>query len=156
MKVKIQAGNSFESTTPAEMRGLLQNGQQAWFEEMARGMKLIMPRCPGTVAAGAVDIVGGGGGDTLAPSQGMAWRVNRLNITGLGTSDTVTVWRAPAAGLNQVDVISAARPTIYPKSGLILQSGQGLEITGTGLTATSLTVNLEVCEVPEFMIWKLF
>jgi hypothetical protein len=166
-KFKINAGVDIETATPAEVKGLVDASQQAWFHEMARGMKQLYPAAAAAVSSGALDLVGANAqGDPLWPDQGMCWRVNRLTVSGLGTGDSLSLWRIPEGGVaaspgpqpgaRLVDLLTTARPAIYPGKGLILQPGQALELTGASLTATQVTVNLDVTEVPAFMVWKLF
>lgn len=154
MKFKINAGVDIETTTPAEVAGMLDSSQQSWFAEMARGLKHFEFVLTGAVVGGVVDMADLDAG----PRQGFVWAVRRLSVDRLNTADVLSVYRAPAAPSRFVDVLTASRPSIKPAStGLVLHGGQSLQVTGTGLIteAVELVVTGEAVECPEFMIWKL-
>lgn len=156
-RFKIQNNADINLLTQEELQETLSSVASDWFQEEARGYSVAPIYTMATVSGGKVvfpNTTGGTGGDSIGPDDGFAWRVNRLTLAGLSTGDTVTVYKNTT---NQaVDVITAAKPAIYPGKGLIMRNGDRLLITGSGLTATGdLILTGEVAEVPALDLFKI-
>ncbi len=158
MKFKIGAGLDFETTTPHEMRGMLSEGQQSWFAEMARGLKHFELSISGAVSGGALSIDGSQQVDG-GPREGFAWAVQRLSCDLLASADVLKVYRGAASttGERYIGPITSTGPLRLGSKSLILKGGQFMSVTGAGLatTAATLVITGEAIEVPEFMLWKI-
>lgn len=93
---------------------------------------------------------------------GYQWAVQAITAKGLGSTDTVWVYRTSDSGQKQVadsaakNVLTATAPVWHPgRTGLMLEAGDGLTVQGT-ITAT-VTVNIDVILleawiVPDFLL----
>jgi hypothetical protein len=121
-------------------------------QEEARGYTTAPIRSQATISGAKVSFPPTG--DQIGPEQGFAWRVNRLTLLGLSTNDQVSVFKNDTNTL--VDIITVAKPAIYPGKGLIMRGMDRLLLQGSGLTATGdLILNGEAVEVAELDIRKL-
>lgn len=85
--VKIQAGATFETTSPKEVEQLTKTVLSDHFQEMARGTKPMRFSASGTVSGGAVTIPKPQGGQIqMGPSPGFVWLVERITAFGLATA----------------------------------------------------------------------
>lgn len=147
-----------EVITPAEQRAMMDQQTRDWWEEKARGVQPARFVGYGTVSAGAVTLPGTSD-NPIGPRPGFAWMVYRISVRGLATNDVLHVFRSngvSATDENYIDDITAASPALLLSKGLLLRSGEKLIITGTSLTATSVTVNGEAQEVPDTDVNKLY
>lgn len=154
MKFKINAGVDLETTTPGEMKGMLDGSQQAWFQEMAKGVKSFRFAISGTVTDGTFTITSGLSG----PNQGTIWAVQRFSVDQLATGDVIRLYRSPASENTFLGQLTVDAPMYHPgQGGIIIKGGEMLDVTGDSLTTTagSLTITGEAWELPEFMVWKL-
>jgi hypothetical protein len=141
--------------TPEEHLHNLDKQTKDWFQEQARGFTIERFEATATVAASAV-LFPHSGGSVIGPKTGYAWKVTRISLNGLSTNDTIQIFRNSTDPQNFVDQLSASRPSVYPKSGLILRGGENLIATGASLSATGdLTITGEVTECSELDLYKI-
>jgi hypothetical protein len=84
--------------------------------------------------------------------------VQRITIGGLGTNDTVSIYKGP--GISQtvdptslVTVVTAAAPTWAPgRTGCMIFPGDALTAAGTGLSAASITLTGEVIQMEQWIV----
>jgi hypothetical protein len=155
--VKIQAGATFETTSPKEAGELMEKAYSAQFQEMARGVKPMRFLASGTVADDVVTIPEAQGGQlNLGPDPGFIWRVDRVSAFGLASGDSLQVHRTVADGSAFLGSIPAATGYLDVPEAPLLYGGEFLTITGAALTATGqIIVNGEGIEAPAFMLWKI-
>lgn len=156
-QVKIQAGATFETTSPKEVAELTKAAYSDSFQEMARGVKPMRFEATGTVATAAVTIPQAQGGQLgLGPSQGFVWRVDRVSVYGLASGDVLQVHRTVADGTAFIGNIPASTGYLDVPEAPLLYGGEFLVVVGSSLTATGqLILNGEGVEVPSFMLWKI-
>lgn len=93
---------------------------------------------------------------------GYVWAVQRITAKGLGSTDTVWVYRtdgsssSAALDSNAMFVLTNTAPAYNPsRTGLVLQQGDGITVQGT--TTASVTVSIDVIMmeawvVPDFLL----
>lgn len=151
-KSTLRGGETIDLLNQDELRHELGEVTTTWYQEKARGVSRARFDCTGTPATGALTLPANN--QRIGPEPGYCWEVQRISASGLATNDTITVYRNTAIGTGQVDILTAARPTIYPK--LILGAGEYLLFTGASLAATGeVSLNGEGWELPELDQYKL-
>lgn len=132
-KFKIQAGAEIDALSDDELKKSLDEQNQSWFREFARGLKSMRLTMTASVASGAVTL-GGTEAQPFGPREGFVWDVRRLSVSGLAAGDVLTVWRTssdqPGNLLGQL-----AATTESAGSSVIVG-------TATGATDTSGTIAL--------------
>jgi hypothetical protein len=94
----------------------------------------------------------------LGPGTGYAWAIQRLTVGGLGTSDTVSLYKGPATAVaadptNLMMVVTAAAPTWSPgRTGAMLFFGDTIIAAGTGLSASTVTLTGEVIQMEQWIV----
>lgn len=93
---------------------------------------------------------------------GYCWAVQRVTAKGLGSSDTVWVYRTSASGSGQVADSAAASPLTATvpvwnpgRTGLLLEAGDGITVQGTTTASVTVTVDVIMLEswiVPDFLL----
>jgi hypothetical protein len=157
-QVKIQAGATFETTSPKETGELLDKAFSAQFQEMMRGIKPMRFAATGTVESDAVTIPQAQGGQiNLGPEPGFIWAIRRICVYGLATNDVLQIHRTETDGSAFMGQLTAAVPFIYPGScSMLIYGGEFLTLTGSSLAATGqLIVNGEAVEAPAFLLGRL-
>lgn len=155
MKQTVKAGAEFDFTNPRETQQIMTDVVKEFFQEQARGVTLWRDAREGDVATGAVTIPAAGA-DPFGTNPGFALLVQYVRAQGLTTNDIVKVYRNSANDTAFIDQLTFTAPTIkFGGNGLILKGGEFLIFTGTGLTATTVTVNAEGTEVPEMDLYKM-
>lgn len=153
--VKIAAGNDIETLSRDELDDALTKFAVSWRREQLRGFTTRRISRQGTAdAAGAIRI---GGADSptegLGPAEGMVWSVTRLGYTNAAGTPVVAL---SLNGDQPSDFVRALTADVngnhyaeYGSNALLLDSGDVLLITGTGITAgTVVTVSGAAVEVP--------
>jgi len=156
-QVKIQAGATFETTSPKEVSELTRTAYSEAFQELAMGVKPMRFEATGTISGAAVTIPQPQDGQlALGPSQGFVWRIDRVSVFGLGSGDVLQVHRTVSDGTAFLGNLTAVNGYLNVPESPLLYGGEFLIATGTGLTATGqLVLNGEGVEVPAFALWKL-
>ena len=159
-QVKIQAGATFETTSPKETKELIDGAFSAQFQEMMRGIKPMRFLATGTISGDDKVTIpeAQGGQSNLGPDPGFIWAIRRICVSGLTTdTDTLQVHRTETDGSALVGQLTQAVPFIYPGScSILLYGGEYLTITGASLGSTGqLIVNGEAVEAPAFLLGRL-
>lgn len=94
--------------------------------------------------------------------DGYCWAVQRITAKGLGSTDTVWVYRTAASGSGEVADSAAANPLTATvpawtpgRTGLLLQPRDGITVQGTTTAAVTISVDvilLEAWIVPDFLL----
>lgn len=161
-QVKIQAGATFETTTPKEVDQLVRTAYSESFQEMAEGVKPMRFSANATVADTGVTIPKLLSGEVpLGPQPGYVWVIQRVSAYNLSTNDVLQVHRSNAD--NTVDgstfygnLTASSGYLRIGGRGMLLYGGESLVLVGTGLSATgNIQVNGEGIEVPSHLLWKV-
>jgi hypothetical protein len=156
MKQKIQAGATFDFATPDEVKGHIDQLVANLKQEEARGIALWRDDAEADVATGSVTIPKAGAATKIGANPGFAVLIQSARVAGLASNDVITVYRNVVVDKNLVGQLTFAAPTTgFGSKGLILKGGETVIFTGSSLTATTVTVNLEGIEVPETDLYKL-
>lgn len=116
----------------------------------------VIPPKTKTVSAGSVTITSTE--HDLGPPDGFAWAVQRLTAAGLAAADIVSFYRGvPSSGTidnsNFLNVVTGTAPAWHPgRTGLMLQPGESIVASGTGLTATQVTITGEVIQMEQWLL----
>jgi hypothetical protein len=116
----------------------------------------VLPPTTAAVAAGSILITSKE--HSLGPPDGSAWAIQRLTVAGLATADIVAFYRGVANsgtvdGSNFINQVSGAAPAWHPgRTGLVLQPGESVVASGTGLTATQVTLTGEVIQMEQWLL----
>jgi hypothetical protein len=155
--MRLRAGETIDMISPGEMKKIIAEQVAAMVAELATGVKPMRFSATGTVSGGAVTIPGAQNGQLkLGPAQGFIWRVDRVSAFGLASGDSLAVHRTETDGSAFLGYIPAATGYLDVPEAPLLNGGEFLVITGTGLTATGeIIVNGEAAEVPSLMYWKI-
>lgn len=154
-KTKLNANNTIDTLNQDELRVHLDRTVEGWFQEEARGFTTAPIIAIGTPATGALALPAPGA-NKIGPSGGYAWRVERLAVSGLGTGDTISIYRNDQNPGSFIDTLTATKATIYPGRGLMLRGDQTLIFVGTGLTAAgSVVINGDATETGEPDMYKM-
>lgn len=80
----------------------------------------------------------------------------QLTVTAIGSGDTLSVWKGAAGpSQNLRALLTAAAPVVsFGSKGLILRHGQQLLVSGVNLGAAAVTVQGEMIEVREDLLWR--
>lgn len=162
MKTKFEHGAIFDFLTKDELVEGITQGHKNWMSEATRGIAMRRFSAQGTIAATNLTIGGSASSRQLGPEPGFIWSVRRLTCTGitLGT-DFLALY------INDANPASAVMPKVFDATSgpgarffdgnqLILNSGDTLLFTGTGLNATgTVTVNGMAMEMPVSMLYRL-
>jgi hypothetical protein len=163
--VKIQAGATFETTTPKEVGEVVRTAYSETFQEMAEGVKPMRFSANAVVSGTDVTIPQLLSGEVpLGPQPGYVWVVQRISAYNLAANDVLAVHRSNAD--NTVDgssfignIVASEAPGGFlhvGSKGFLLYGGESMVLVGTGLAATgNIQVNGEGIEVPAFMLWKI-
>lgn len=153
-RVRLHAGAEIDTLSHDEFRKGLDASQQAWFQERARGLKMMRFETDGAVSGGNLSLPAQG--TSVGPQSGFIWAVVRITQDGLAGSDVLGVHRQVSDGTRKLGVLTVANPLLRAgTTGMILQPNEVLLFTGTGLTATSVRINGDVIECAAFDLWKL-
>jgi hypothetical protein len=162
VKTKFEHGAVFDMLNKDELIDGLHRGYQNWLGEVTRGITMRRFTAQGTIASTAVTIGGPNQDERLGPEPGFVWSVRRLavsNIT-LGT-DSLAIF------VNDNGPSSLIMPRAFNMTGqlgaqffdgnqLVLNGGDQLLFTGTGLNATGIvTIAGMAMELPITMMYKL-
>lgn len=94
----------------------------------------------------------------LGPPDGFAWAVQRITAAGLAAADIISLYRGvPSSGTvdpsNFMNVLTGTAPAWHPgRTGLMLQPGESIVASGTGLTATQVTITGEVIQMEQWLL----
>jgi hypothetical protein len=162
----MTAGLDIEASASLGIQlGRIANSLERSLADQQRAQRSVMyiPIKPhsNTVTAGAVTILSHE--SDLGPRTGYAWAVQRLTVGGLSSGDSVSVYKGPPVSVTAdptmlVQLLTNTTPTWVPgRTGLVLFPGDTIVVTGTGLQATTVTlqgdvIQLEQWIVPEFML----
>jgi hypothetical protein len=125
----------------------------------ARGVDHVrLPVMVGTPSAGALILGSTGDADQqyAGPPEGYCWLVTRISVYGLAAADTVDVFRGDPGGRRFVGPLTGTDPVWDASRSLLLDPGDHITISGTGLTATGqVFVSGEAISAPAEMKFKL-
>ncbi len=153
MKTKLTAGATLDFLTADEMKDVLRN----WSAELMRGAKFRRRAILGTVSGAGDLLIPGPSEDTFGPAEGFVWAVTRITVGGLDTAEVVTIYVNDVSP-SQIIGVNVGLGTQIPTTdrGIILQPGDSLIVSGTGLTAgAQIAINAQIKEVPQVMAWAL-
>lgn len=160
-KYKIQAGQTIEVATPAEVQKAIERGVKSWAAESVIGGRYVRFNSQKTVVNGAVSIHGNTG-ERLGPAPGFVWDVRRLRVNGLTGVDFASVYvndNNPAslvASTNDAATVTGSGALFLWDRQVVLYPGDELEVSGTGLVTTgNINVNGEALELPIGQAWRL-
>jgi hypothetical protein len=94
----------------------------------------------------------------LGPPDGFAWAFQRITAAGLASADVISLYRGvPSSGTvdasNFMNVLTGTAPSWHPgRTGLMLQPGESVVASGTGLTATQVTITGEVIQMEQWLL----
>jgi hypothetical protein len=164
VKQKIMAGRDIDAATADEVRAAVDHGLRSWQREVITGARFTRFSASATIANGAFTLDGVSlGSERLGPNDGFVWDVRRLRVVGLQGADSASIW------INATDpstfIASTSDGATPAGTGallrfdrqLILQPGEWLVITGSGLVASTgqVTVTGQAIEVPVSHQWRL-
>lgn len=154
MKFKITAGAEIDVLTKPELDSVL----RSWGEEFVRGRRYRKLSASGTVtAAGTVSIGGEDASGAMGPDAGFVWSVKRLIVSGFANGNLLTLWINEASpstliesGITGTTVDpTRAQALRWGSNQLVMEAGERLLITGTGLSAGAIiTVTGQTLEAP--------
>lgn len=160
MKFKLDFGAEIDLLTKDELAGALDSYGDRRLAEYALGLKHFdLPVLLGTVPASG-DLTLGSTGDPdqtyCGPRQGFCWRVARVSVSGISSTQTVNLYKGDVGASRFVSVLSATSPAFLTSHGLLLKPGGHIVIDGSGLTVgEQITVSGEAIEAPAELIYKL-
>lgn len=155
-RTKIAPNSYIDTVSETELVHHLDRYTENWFQERARGVTTVRIQAIDTVAGGKITLPGPNE-DLMGPNMGFAWKLNVLRAFGLGTGDSLTVYRNFAAPGNYLATLSVGSPIFtFGSTSCVLRGDEKLTIVGTGLTATGdIAVNGEGVEAAELDLYKI-
>jgi hypothetical protein len=155
-KHRIENHGEIDVLNKAELRAALDTQTRQWFQEQARGITTAPFDGQGSVSGGAVTIPAVGSANRMGPKAGFAWVIRRIDVVGLLSGDSLSVYRDVVSPHNFLGTLSATQSLPKGIKSIVLRGDQHLVFNGTSLTATGdIVVNGEVTEVPEPDLFKV-
>jgi|SRR5271170_6854759 len=162
-RYELRVGGHIDVLDKNELDDVIDKQTRMLLDE-AKGVSHIDFYATGTVVGAAVTIpspnpasIGQLQIPDLGPEDGYVWSLQRLTIDGLGTGDSVVIYKNFVSGPNHLFTLRVAQEWIFPGSHAgILKGGDVIIAVGSGLTATGqLTLSGEALEAPAVKIYKL-
>ena len=135
-----------------------QMAERSRFERRCAEAIRTVPIQPHTVAVVGGNAIIFDAGNVLGPGTGYNWALSRVTVAGLAAADVMSIYRGPAIALtvnpnNLLNVVTGAAPTWHPgRTACILNAGDTLVASGTGLTAASVTLTGEVIVMESWLL----
>jgi hypothetical protein len=157
--VKLELGAEFDMLGHKEFKHGMQDSQDGFFREMARGLKSIRLPTINVLISGGVLNVGGDQPDAapIGPRAGFVWCIQRLSVYGTTTTDSVLVFRNDPLNLESFIARIPLTPGVWTPGhrSLIINDTETLAFSGAGLGSPQIVISGEAVEVPGPMIWKV-